>query len=204
MEIDWDRLASTYGLQEPLERIAVRRLVTLLDPDPGDAVLDVATGTGTVLRELARREEPPGRAIGLDASAAMLARVWGLPHGWSLLRGDARELPFDDASFDVVTASYLLHVLAPDDRYAALAEIARVLRRGGVLGAVTVAETGPLSRAMLRPITSLAERGVGALRSLVPLDPRPEMVAAGLAPTAAARAWLGYPSLCVVAQRSPR
>lgn len=201
MEIDWDQIAPAYELQVPLERFAVRRLIELLGVRPDDEVLDVATGTGAVLRELARLPEPPGRVVGIDASAVMLSQAWGIPPNWDLRRGDARDLPFADGSFDVVTAGYLLHVLATADRGTVLSEAARVLAPGGRLGVITVAETGPLSRAALRPLADLAVSRGGALRGLLPLDPRADLIEAGYRPVTAARAWLGYPSLCVVARR---
>lgn len=201
MEIDWDRLAPVYDWQLPLERAALRRLVRLLDVRPDERILDVATGTGAVLRELARLPEPPKRALGIDASAAMLARAWGLPQRWVLERGDARQLPFEDACFDAVTAGYLLHVLDPADRRSVLGEAARLLHPGGRLGVVTVAETGRFSRALLRPIAGVAKRrGPTALRGLIPLDPRPELVDLGFEPIAAEPTRFGYPSLCVVAR----
>ena len=201
MAIDWDRIAPVYEWQVPLERSAVRRLVGLLDVRPDEPVLDVGSGTGAVLRELARLAEPPERAVGIDASAAMLRRAWGVPRRWTLQRADATELPFDDASFDALTIGYLLHVLAPAERRRALSEAARVLRPGGRAGVITVAATGPLSRAALRPIAAVGRRrGGGALRGLMPFDPRAELNEAGLQPLSAAYVRLGYPSLCVVAR----
>lgn len=199
MEIDWDRIAPIYEWQVPFERTAVRKLVELLDVGPDDSVLDVASGTGAVLRELARLDWPPRRATGIDSSAGMLKRAWGLPRSWELRRGEATELPFEDRSFDVVTASYLLHLLDPGKRRSVLSEIARVLRPGGRVGVVTVAETGPISRRILGPIAARAERRGGTLCGLVPLDPRAELVACGFEPGRATRVWSGYPSLCVVA-----
>ena len=76
----FDRLAPTYdplnavisGFQEPRWR---RRLVSATGLRTGQAALDVATGTGAVARDLARRVGPTGRVTGVDISAGMLARA---------------------------------------------------------------------------------------------------------------------------------
>lgn len=201
MDIDWDRIAPSYEWQVPLERNTLRKLVELLNVGPDDLVLDVATGTGAVLRELARLDWPPRRATGIDSSAGMLRRAWGVPRSWGLRHGEATALPFEDRSFDLVTASYLLHILDPEERRSVLSEIARVLRPGGRVGVVTVAETGPISRRILGPIAARAKRRGGALCGLVPLDPRAELVRAGFEPSRVVRVWSGYPSLCVVATK---
>ena len=87
--------------------------------------MDLATGTGALLRRLAQRADRPRRAIGVEASRAMLDRASPLPAGWELINADARRLPLDDASVDVVTCVYLLHLLDPAARQAVLGEIAR-------------------------------------------------------------------------------
>ena len=156
-------------------------------PTPETTLLDAGTGTGAVLRALATRAGRPRHVVGVDSSAAMLARVPPLPEGWHLQRADVAALPFDDASFDTATAVYLLHVLEPATRAAALAELRRVLRPGGRL--VTVTSALP-RRALLRPLWA-------ALR---PLDPRPELVEAGFRLERARTVRAGYYSLCVRAQ----
>lgn len=96
-------------------------------------VLDLASGSGAVSRELAR----PGRTvIGLDLSGAELdlAAVRG-PGPW--VRGDALRLPVADASLDAVTSSLGLVIVRP--LADLLTEVARVLRPGGVLAAIAPA-----------------------------------------------------------------
>jgi demethylmenaquinone methyltransferase/2-methoxy-6-polyprenyl-1,4-benzoquinol methylase len=97
-------------------------------------VLDVATGTARVAVEVSR----PGTAIvGLDQSEPMLAegsrriaraRLEDRIH---LVAGNGERLPFPDESFDAVTFTYLLRYV--DDPAATLAELARVLKPGGIL-----------------------------------------------------------------------
>jgi demethylmenaquinone methyltransferase/2-methoxy-6-polyprenyl-1,4-benzoquinol methylase len=198
----WSRLAGLYDLQLPLERPAVKALIELLEVSEQDSLLDLATGTAAVLRELARSAKPPRSVTGVDRAPAMLAQAPELPAGWTLLEADARALPFADESFDVVTASYLLHLIDRDDRARVIREARRVLRPGGRLGVVTVAPpVGPLSSLASRPIRALAARSSGVLAGLRPLDPREELQAAGLRPLRARRARAVPPALCVVAER---
>lgn len=196
----WSRLADGYELQLPLERAALGAVVELLDPGPDDRLLDVATGTGAVLELLANHPAPPRRVVGIDSSERMLARALRVP-GWELRQADAEALPFADGSFERITCCYLLHLLDPAGRTGVLAEIARVLAPGGLVGVVTVAPPrGRLERVLRGPVEALAQRSTGALAGLRSLDPVAELRSAGLEPLCGRRTRRGYPSLSVVAR----
>lgn len=198
-EVDWSRVAAIYDSQLVLERAAVRAVLDLLDLAREDELLDVGTGTGAVLRGLASRRTRPQRVVGLDQSKAMLARVPPLGMGWTLVEGDATALPFDDGSFDVVVATYLLHVLDETARERAVKEARRVLRGGGRLATVTPSwPRGMLAKRLYAPIVGVATRSDGWLASVRPLDPRPLLVANGFQITGSRCVARGYPSLCVV------
>ena len=104
---------------------------------PGEAVLDVACGPGSVTRLAAARVGAPGRVIGCDLSLAMLEVARAKP---AIAEGaeieyheaPAESLPVADATIDVVTCQQGLQFFP--DRPAALEEMRRVLRRGGRLG----------------------------------------------------------------------
>ena len=188
-------LGRAYDLQLPLERAALATAVELAAPGGSERLLDVATGTGGLLRELSLRRVRPGEVVGIDRSPSMLAvaATHGLPAGWRLLVGDAMRLPFPGGRFDVVTACYLLHLLDGGCRARAIAEIARVVRVGGRVVTVTVDSRRPLARAALTRLPRLSW-----LRAL---DPTAELRAAGLEPLRARSARHGWPSLCVLAER---
>lgn len=95
-------------------------------------MLDVATGTGLVAAELARRGF---RVTGLDQSPEMLAIARARFRGAiDLVESSAESLPFPDRSFDHLTVAYLLRYV--DDPGSALAELARVVRPGGTVSSL--------------------------------------------------------------------
>jgi ubiquinone/menaquinone biosynthesis C-methylase UbiE len=104
---------------------------------PGDSVLDVGCGPGTITIDLARLVAP-GATIGIDLSADVIetARANGAASGVDGLHfdvGNVYALTFDDATFDVVFAHQILQHLA--EPVAALVDLRRVLRPGGLLAA---------------------------------------------------------------------
>jgi demethylmenaquinone methyltransferase/2-methoxy-6-polyprenyl-1,4-benzoquinol methylase len=132
----YDRYARLLSLgQDPRWR---RFLVSRIEADPGDTVLDVATGTGAVAIEIARRTG--AHVVGLDKSPEMLAHAreriaWaGLGDRIELLEGRAETLPFADGSFAALSFTYLLRYVA--DPAATMHELARVVRPGGVVASL--------------------------------------------------------------------
>lgn len=102
---------------------------------PGLRLLDVGCGPGTITLDLAARVAP-GCTVGVDREAAVIAEARSLLRSRPIApvefrTADAYALEFDDASFDVVHAHQLLQHLT--DPVAALVEMRRVLRPGGVL-----------------------------------------------------------------------
>jgi len=109
-----------------------RAMVDAVAPGPGQRILDVATGTGMVARALAARG---AEVTALDQSEAMLDVARTHPHpSITFVQGEAEHLPFDDASFDALTFTYLLRYV--DDPAATMAELARVVTPGGRVGMV--------------------------------------------------------------------
>jgi demethylmenaquinone methyltransferase/2-methoxy-6-polyprenyl-1,4-benzoquinol methylase len=156
----YDRYAALLSFgQDPRWR---RFLVSRVDVTAEATVLDVATGTGAVAAELLRRRGC--RVVGIDRSPEMLAEARRrLGVRVELHEARAEELPFQDASFDALTFTYLLRYV--DDPAGTLAELARVVRPGGTLAMLEFA----LPRGLWRPLWELYVRvglpGLGRLIS---------------------------------------
>ena len=198
----WDRHAARYGRQIRYELRAVWAAAALADAGPGDRVLDVATGTGLMLDVLRVGPAPPRRVLAIDRSPGMLARMSSPPEGWTARVADATVLPLGAGSVDVATVSYLLQLLAPEDRAAVLAELHRVLAPGGRVVTVTphVARRGigRLGAGVLDAVAAVAPARLGGLRTH---DPRAELAAAGFTVERGVHLRHGYPSLVVLARR---
>lgn len=111
----------------------------------GSIVLDLAAGTGDLA--IACRRCGASRVVGVDFSSVMLegARkklsTLRLTRAIDLVQADALALPFADATFDVVASAFLLRNLP--DLEGGLAEMRRVLRRGGRVVALDIAHPPP-------------------------------------------------------------
>ena len=122
----YDRYAAVLSLGQ--DRRWRRFLVSRVDVDSRATVLDVATGTGAVARELLAQKHCT--VVGLDQSPEMLAEARRrLPPDVKLFEGTADSLPFPDRAFDGLTFTYLLRYVP--DPAATLRELARVVRPGG-------------------------------------------------------------------------
>jgi len=110
-----------------------RRAFALLGVRAGDRILDVGCGAGDDTRELAHLVGTTGWVVGLDNSTTMVTEATRRSEGLGLpleyRRGDVHRLGFADDAFDGCRADRVLQHLADPER--ALAEITRVVRRGG-------------------------------------------------------------------------
>ncbi|MGH2849982.1 MAG: class I SAM-dependent methyltransferase [Solirubrobacteraceae bacterium] len=109
---------------------AVLAIALALDPTP-DRLLDVGCGTGYLLRQAAARLPAASELVGVDPAAGMIAvaRTAAADHRLMFRAGVAEELPFADASFDLVVATTSFDHWS--DQRAGLSEVARALRPGG-------------------------------------------------------------------------
>ncbi|HLM92877.1 MAG TPA: class I SAM-dependent methyltransferase [Gaiellaceae bacterium] len=123
-------------------------LVERIEADPNATVLDVACGTAAVSIELVRRYGC--RVVGVDQSTEMLAAgreridAAGLGERIELEKGRAEHLPFEDASFEALTFTYLLRYV--DDPAATMKELARVVRPGGRIAMLDFFVPGGVAR----------------------------------------------------------
>lgn len=161
------------------EHAAVGRALAELAPVAG--VLDLPTGTGRFLGQLAARATPPGVAaqtVGADISLDMLdlsrcriAEDDLSSHGGpiSLLAAEAERLPFADGAFDLVVSIRFFQHLPPAAVGPILAELHRVSRRGVLVQAPLAQDLSPAVRATSRLLHRFSG---GRLGSLVRQDTR--------------------------------
>jgi ubiquinone/menaquinone biosynthesis C-methylase UbiE len=114
-----------------------QRTATLANLRPGEAVLDVGCGTGTLAIEAQQRVGATGRVVGVDPGAQQIARARAkaarrnVPIEFQI--GVIEQLAFPDQTFDVVLSTLMMHHLPASLKRQGLAEIARVLKPGGRL-----------------------------------------------------------------------
>lgn len=133
----WRRVADVYDTAIPFFSVLGRRLIDALDPEPGERLLDVATGRGACLFPAAERVGADGYVVGVDLSSEMVTATAddlsrrGTSNG-SVLTASAQQLGFRAGSFDVVACSQAIGQF-PDPLRAAL-ECRHLLRPGGRIG----------------------------------------------------------------------
>ena len=191
----FDRIASFYDVMNSVMTAGLHhrwraRAADLAAVGPGSCALDVATGTGDLAVELARRVEPGGEVVGSDFSEEMLEvarrKAPGLRFEW----GNALELPYADGEFDAATVGFGARNFSDLDR--GLGEMARVVRSRGrvVVLEITTPQRPPLStffRLWFDRIVPLLGRLTGEslaysyLPSSVRRFPAPEGLAAAMA-----------------------
>jgi demethylmenaquinone methyltransferase / 2-methoxy-6-polyprenyl-1,4-benzoquinol methylase len=150
VEAMFDRIAGFYDRMNSVMTAGLHhrwreRAADLAALSPGDRALDVATGTGDLAIELARRVGPDGEVVGSDFSAGMLelARRKDDRVRWEL--ANAMALPYEDDAFAAATVGFGARNFSDLDR--GLAEMTRVVRPGGrvVVLEITTPTRPPLS-----------------------------------------------------------
>jgi demethylmenaquinone methyltransferase / 2-methoxy-6-polyprenyl-1,4-benzoquinol methylase len=143
----FDRIAGVYDLMNSVMTAGMHhrwreRAADLARVGPGQAALDVATGTGDLAVELARRG---AEVTGSDFAPAMLELARRKAPGLRFEEGDALDLAHPDGSFDAVTVGFGARNFADLDR--GLAEMTRVAKPGGrvVVLEITTPTEPPLS-----------------------------------------------------------
>jgi ubiquinone/menaquinone biosynthesis C-methylase UbiE len=114
-----------------------QRTINLASIQPGEQVLDVGCGTGTLAIEVQNRVGRAGRVAGVDPGTQQIARARSkaarrkLPIDFQI--GVIEHLTFPDQTFDVVLSTLMMHHLPDGLKRQGLSEIARVLKPGGRL-----------------------------------------------------------------------
>jgi demethylmenaquinone methyltransferase/2-methoxy-6-polyprenyl-1,4-benzoquinol methylase len=143
----FDRIAGVYDRMNSVMTAGLhhhwrRRAADLAAVGPGSRALDVATGTGDLAVELARRG---AEVVGCDFSEAMLSRARAKAPALRFEWADALALPYGDDSFDAATVGFGARNFS--DLSRGLSEMARVVRPGGrvVVLEITTPQRPPLS-----------------------------------------------------------
>ncbi|MGB0872086.1 MAG: bifunctional demethylmenaquinone methyltransferase/2-methoxy-6-polyprenyl-1,4-benzoquinol methylase UbiE [Solirubrobacterales bacterium] len=154
----FDRIAKRYDLMNTVMTAGLHdkwreRAADVANIGPGSHVLDVATGTGDLAIELAKRVAPGGSVTGADFAEEMLAVarqkqtsvLAGVDAEVVFEQGNALDLKYDDDMFDAVTVGFGVRNFS--DLAAGLKEMARVVRPGGkfVILEISQPQKGPLS-----------------------------------------------------------
>jgi SAM-dependent methyltransferase len=131
------------------------RLVEQMQVQPGQRILDVGCGTGT-LDLLIKEKHPQADVVGIDPDTDILgiARSKTERAGVEISfdEGYADRLPYADSSFDRVVSSLVFHHLPPETKAVALREIRRVLRPGGEFHLADIGRpSNPLLRIAVQP-----------------------------------------------------
>lgn len=136
------------------DTIYKRRLIEQARIQPGQRVLDLGCGTGT-LAIMVKQAEPRAQVTGLDADPQMLgvARAKAAEQAAAVTfdQGLATELPYPDASFERVLSSLMIHHLTTTQKEQAGRELARVLKPGGQLHVVDFGKPQTLYGKLLKP-----------------------------------------------------
>jgi arsenite methyltransferase len=122
---------------------------------PGEDVLDVGSGAGMDTLVAAQMVGPSGSVTGIDMTPEMVAKARGSVtemglDNVSIVEASAEQLPFDDASFDVVISNGVIDLIP--DKDAVFSEITRVLRPGGRIQLADVTIQNPVSEESKRDI----------------------------------------------------
>jgi ubiquinone/menaquinone biosynthesis C-methylase UbiE len=135
------------------ERAYRGKALDLANLKPGESVLDIGCGTGTLAIAAKQRVGPTGRVYGVDASAEMLARATrkATKAGAEVIfrNGIAERLPFPDGQFDAVLSTVMLHHLGRKARRQCAQEVRRVLKPGGRVLAVDFARPAQGKKGLL-------------------------------------------------------
>jgi demethylmenaquinone methyltransferase/2-methoxy-6-polyprenyl-1,4-benzoquinol methylase len=146
----FDRIAGVYDRLNTVMTAGLhhqwrRRAADLAALKPGARALDVATGTGDLALELARRVMPGGEVVGIDFAERMLELARAKAPEIDFRVGNALALDFADDEFDAATVGFGARNFADLER--GLHEMARVVRPGGhvVVLEITTPQRRPLS-----------------------------------------------------------
>lgn len=167
----YERIAPLYDIWATLtESRARRRCIELAGIRNGESVLEVAVGTGLTFADILRKN-PSGRTEGVDLTEGMLRRAQTRAQragasSYHLAIGDAYDLAFPDRSFDLLVNNYMFDLLPEEDFARVLTEFHRVLRPGGRLVLINMAQGERLRHKLYEAIYRLRPQLLGGCRGV--------------------------------------
>jgi ubiquinone/menaquinone biosynthesis C-methylase UbiE len=167
----YDGLAAHYDLWAALtEAKARRRALKLAAVRDGQAVLEVAVGTGIAFEQIVR-SNPRGRNVGVDLSPGMLARTRGRLRragltNFELALGSAFALAVADSSVDTLLNGYMFDLVSEAEWPRILSEFRRVLRPGGRLVLMSMTFGERFGSGVFERVSARAPRLMGGCRGV--------------------------------------
>lgn len=143
----YDKMSKFYDTFAKPEKKYIYQCIDMLQVEKGSKVLEIGFGTGDAILKLVNSVGVPGNVYGIDISNGMLEvtqsklKDSGI-EGVKLSLGDARNLPFEDGSFDYVFMSFTLELFKNSEIQDVLRESYRVLKEDGKIGIVALSERG--------------------------------------------------------------
>ena len=144
----YDRISVVYDwLGGIFERRPAEKVLSYLEIEEGEIVLEIGFGTGHCLQRIASLVGKTGKAYGIDISDRMLQitrkrlEKAGLMDRVELYHGDASKLPFNNETFDAVFMSFTLELFDTPEILQLLNEVRRVLKVNGRLGVTSLSRS---------------------------------------------------------------
>jgi ubiquinone/menaquinone biosynthesis C-methylase UbiE len=125
---EYDLIADWYWTDRGRSVGVAEALAVAATVPAGSCILDIGCGTGVPITEALVKAGH--RVVGLDTSTGMLARFRVNLPGTPVVRGDVRNCPFSNGSFDAAVSWGMMFHLPPGDQTAAFASVSRVLKPG--------------------------------------------------------------------------
>jgi ubiquinone/menaquinone biosynthesis C-methylase UbiE len=145
----YSRLSSFYDFLASSEKKFIKGGLELLDPQPGEKILEIGSGTGYAQIYLNRILES-GLCVGLDLSVGMCKTAHrnlsqsGLSHRTNIIRNNTMPIPFQSGVFDAVFTSFTLELFDTPHLPEVLGECRRVLKPEGRIVVVSLSKDHPL------------------------------------------------------------
>lgn len=159
----------TFGRERALREMTV----SLAQIQPGETILEVGCGTGTLTLAAKRRAGPAGKVFGIDIIPGMIEssrkKAAQAREDISFQLGSIDDIPFPADQFDAVLCSFMIFHMSDGVRRKGLAEIHRVLKPGGRLLILDLSlPTAPVSRTIARALFGgMLEHDLRELRPLM-------------------------------------